>query len=191
VTGRAARLVAVVLLGAAPACAHENEVDLLWHRSERDQVYGFDCMEATSRITAEVGISIEIVRVRGAPHCDGLALFDYCTEPGRCTVLSRHCEPLVAAGFDSVGAALDSLDGRVVTRDAPDGTVVVRAVATADGCPAEPPPATVAAERVLGCAYSCPVQLDLVSGPLELTFEHVPGEACLPRIEACATVGSP
>jgi len=85
-------------------------------------------------------------------------------------------------------------DGDIIA-DAPDVPVIVRAVATDQPCAylqapigadTYPPFETqLDSPSLMGCAYSCPVQLDQVDGAIELSLDGT-GAKCEPEVRMCA-----
>jgi hypothetical protein len=86
---------------------------------------------------------------------------------------------------------LERARGAVITTDAPSYPVVVRAVATTESCatiqqssdgvdydPLDP-------DLAVGCAYSCPVQLDEIDGSIYLSLDALT-EICEPAVRHCA-----
>ncbi|MFT3697911.1 MAG: hypothetical protein QM831_32525 [Kofleriaceae bacterium] len=83
-----------------------------------------------------------------------------------------------------------------VTAEAPHRVVITRAVATTEDCADVRTSdgtdwSTLDKSKVLGCAYSCPYDLDDVDGDLELGLNAVLTNAtpaqCVLAIDACAT----
>ena len=120
----------------------------------------------------------DFVEVGGVPSCRAGALVDWCADPGRCRVVARRCfevDACVAAADPtsytaSVSAGIRAASGGVILESAPDATVLVRAIGSAQSCE-EIVGSGLASEAVFGCAYSCPAQLDTVEGPLQLDLD--------------------
>src|SRR5260370_796065 len=69
--------------------------------------------------------------------------------------------------------------------------VIVRAVATQESCTEIELTngalwVSVDKTKALGCAYSCPVQLDAVDGPISLGLDVLDKTQCVPTMQACA-----
>jgi hypothetical protein len=95
----------------------------------------------------------------------------YCdTDAGLCPLApgTRRCFPVTLpdAGLlyqasdiaPAVTAALQAVDGGIVSVDAPTGNVVARAIATQEACPPESQ-TTFDLNQLIGCAHSAPVIL--------------------------------
>lgn len=102
------------------------------------------------------------------------------------TPLEDHEAELVTS-FIQAFAALDP-----VTTDAPDEIVVVRAVVTNQSCDeivqvVGEQYASFDRDQVLGCAYSCPFQLDAVDGRVSLSLDTYT-TSCQDAVQTCATL---
>jgi hypothetical protein len=91
-----------------------------------------------------------------------------------------------AEAITVVGGAIDDLAGEVLTRDAPDGVVIVRLVGTTQSCAELAASGTFDPERLVGCAHSCPGDLDEIHGDLLLSLEGV-GRDCEGAVRVCAS----
>jgi len=128
---------------------------------------------------AEMSLVLDYLGLDGVPSCRASQLIEWCNTQG-CPVVQRECVRLRFSPVpesSQLRRAIDAELNRVspLTRDAPDGVVLVRAVTTAQACAElEPiggrfPPLHCAS--LLGCVYSCPVQLDEVRGQVELELD--------------------
>jgi hypothetical protein len=79
------------------------------------------------------------------------------------------------------------LSGRVITGDAPDDPVIVRAIGVAAHCPDPSAPYSypIPTDSLLGCEYSCPVKLDDLDGPVLLDLDTF-GQHCEEAVDVCA-----
>jgi hypothetical protein len=178
-------------------------VDLGFGSTSRTPI-GFRCRDDTGRYlavraveerTLRFALLIDFIRLTGLPSCRPGEIAAFCEESGACAPLSspaRVCipleqtlllgdEPLIAA----IGSLLRGLDGTLITEDAPRGPVIVRAVATAQTCAELEGDAPVDLERVIGCAVSCPVQLDAIDGEVILDLPTL-SDRCAAGVMACA-----
>ncbi len=136
------------------------------------------------------------------PGCLPEEILGVCRGNQGCGVEARFCAPITVpgpvgkalvtmteserAGFVSaVSSALRALPP--LFRDAPDGPVIARSVISTQSCAqlTTSPPGAFSADRLLGCAYSCPVVLDQLDGDLRLGFA-TSDESCAPEVKACA-----
>lgn len=156
------------------------------------------------RATGEVRFAmvVEITSLGDVlPGCLPEEILAVCREAGACPSAARFCAPLQAMGprgkrlaemneaesaafVSSLGAALRALP--TLFDDAPDGPVVVRAIATAESCEALAETGRFATDGLLGCAYSCPVVLDTLDGALRLGFA-TSDPFCAPEVRGCAS----
>ncbi len=202
------------LLGVACVGEQVNDVQLVL-----DPV-GFTCREQldddTSRYlllrayepptaTGEFNLVVDYLAFASLPSCRPNRVIDYCRDHG-CPIVRRDCLSLDAAALASniEGMELDEetaamaitqalADQPPITRDAPDGVVTVRVVATAESCDsvmrgADPVPLYRCAS-LLGCGYSCPGQLDEISGGVDIAFDSLGIECTAREVEICAGLG--
>lgn len=144
---------------------------------------------------AEIALSlvVDFIRVGGLPRCRLTDLYNWCQEqPCGPIAEARQCvqfgpEQVRTAGLGP-RAVLDELVGdQLVTPDAPDETVIIRVVGTTMTCD------EVAAETdlgfvrnsLLGCAYSCPLVPDSVSGEVPIQLDAFQSD-CELQVAACA-----
>jgi hypothetical protein len=133
----------------------------------------------------------------GVPGCLPTELTAFC-EDHCCRHLNsaRVCLTLTLPTPPPVGPVelanwvSNTLQGQTITRDAPGGLVVIRVTVTTQPCgelATGPGPATpLDDQRVVGCAYSCPVVLDAIQGEVLLDLP-VLGDQCAPTVRRCAT----
>jgi hypothetical protein len=124
----------------------------------------------------------DFIEVGGVPSCRGASLVDWCGEPGRCRVATRRCFDVDACVSSSPGgtagsvlAGLRAASGGVILDSPPTATLLVRVVGSAQAC-ADITSAGIQRDDVFGCAYSCPVQLMAVDGPLQLDLDALDDE---------------
>ena len=132
------------------------------------------------------------------PGCRGEELFAACGG-GACEIVTRpdgtrYCEDITVSQADVAAAMKDNfapmlnsirtqLQAQPITLDAPDDPVLIRSVATTESCAAVP--AAFDPTQLVGCAYSCPVQLDEVDGPVALSLDTLT-RACEREVKFCA-----
>jgi hypothetical protein len=97
--------------------------------------------------------------------------------------LAMMTEAEAAAFIADLGAALRALPP--LFRDAPDGPVVVRAVASTEPCAQLEARGRFDVDGLMGCAYSCPVVLDDLDGSLRLGFA-TSEPFCAGAVRGCA-----
>lgn len=146
-------------------------------------------------------IVVDVITLGGVlPGCRGEELFLGCKDSGDCEIVpradgTRFCvevEVSSQAVTDAMqdppelqrmlGEIRDQLDDEPVTLDAPDEPVLIRAVATVEPCV----PDAFDFEQLVGCAYSCPAQLDEVDGPIALSLDAI-DDRCEFEVKACAS----
>jgi hypothetical protein len=142
---------------------------------------------------------VDFLRLGGFPSCRPTPLSEWCNANG-CPPITeaRRCFPLEFPGAVEgcpgeraepcrLARAIDNLGGAPILDDAPDESVVIRAVAVAESCDeVAAGGSTFARERLMGCSYSCPVVLDEVEGEIFLDLESGL-QPCSPNVEVCAT----
>ena len=198
----------VLALIALAACQRTREVTLQLGPTPDTITLGFVCRQDAdpslvlgerARVgpNFEFNVIVDIIDLGGQlPGCRGEELVAACP-PGTCTIVpragGRYCQRVSFAASlvnpDNLGPLLDSirdqLDEQLVTLDAPDRPVLIRAVATKEGDCGGTIPDTFDPEQLVGCAYSCPVQLDAIDGPIALSLDAL-SNACEPEVRACA-----
>ncbi len=134
------------------------------------------------------------------PGCLPEEILGVCRAPSDCPSAARFCAPITAQGprgkrlammndgeaasfVAQLGAAFKALPP--LFRDAPDGPVVVRAVAATESCEQLMSAGRFDADGLMGCAYSCPVVLDDLDGALRLGFA-TSEPFCAPSVRGCA-----
>lgn len=201
------RIAALLLVIAA--CQKSHEVALQLGPNASTITAGFLCREdadptkqlverARTGETYQLSVVIDIVDLGGRfPGCRGEEIVAACnTKPGTCSLVrradnTRYCEPVTFTHDDVSSADLKPLLAKIrsqlqidaVTLDAPSQPVLIRAVATTESCDALPD--TFDAAKLVGCAYSCPVQLDGIDGPIALSLDTL-DTACERQVIGCA-----
>ncbi|MEZ4340651.1 MAG: hypothetical protein R3B82_28860 [Sandaracinaceae bacterium] len=198
------RLFGALLALTSIGCAADvNEVQLGF---PNDRVIGLTCTDSRTRAplvananvvdgAIRVSVVIDYLGFEGVPGCRVNQLLAWCTEPG-CPLQRRDCVPLVLEPPlpDTTEGILLTAVERLrelgpVTDDAPDGVVLVRMVVTNQACDALPDSGRLRCDDLLGCVYSCPVQLDAVRGTVELELDALGGECTESDVQVCAGVG--
>jgi len=186
------------------ACKETKEVTLTFGATGRIPI-GFRCRDDNGRYlaaraadraagTVKLALLVDFIGMGGLPSCRPSEMAAFCQE-NHCTVLTdppRVCFDLEASLGENeenavltVGNLVRQLEGRAVTDDAPHGPVVIRAIATAQRC-ADLGGATVPDDaRLVGCAVSCPVQLEGVSGDILLDLPTL-SDRCAAGVTNCA-----
>ncbi len=171
---------------------------------------GFLCKDKSGRMllerlqqdagTVPASLVVDFVRLGGAPSCRTGKLMQWCSTH-ECAPIreTRSCVTVdlpADNGADRptlrklIHERLRTLAGRGIIPDAPDEFVIVRVVGTAQSCdevmpaPGGPLP-RFERQKLVGCAYSCPVLLDKVEDELYLGFETLTAE-CEQGVAICA-----
>jgi hypothetical protein len=211
---RASAALALVLAVApgAAACEREHRVQIRLGADNDTLGLGFRCVDDQGEPLAaralvggrlELRVIVDLIGVGDTvPGCRGEEILRACPREEDCPALvvsadgRRACaEVSVGPPFDDpravaaqVHAALRDLE---VTGDAPDRPLIVRAVATTERCEdrlVAPQGGTyplLDPALAVGCAYSCPLQLDAVDGAVSLYLDAL-DERCEPQVRACA-----
>lgn len=165
---------------------------------------GFRCKDAAGKPlvqralttpgrTLKVSVIVDFIGLDGFPTCRLSDIVNFCTDH-ECRPITdpplRTCKELtkqLAVGEDAQGALYDllkGLAGTILTDNAPDQTVILRVAASAQPCD-EILAAGFTAADLVGCVFSCPLQLDLVSGDVLLDLPAF-NDTCEPQVQACA-----
>jgi hypothetical protein len=145
---------------------------------------------------------VDFVRLGGVPGCRTGQLVKWCA--------SHDCRPIEGARAcvevelpvsvpggqredlrKALLAALKTVGATLLTSDAPNEFVLLRVVGSTQRCEELLPSASGAAlaafdaERLVGCAYSCPVLFDRVEQDVYLGFETLVGQ-CEQGVRICA-----
>lgn len=209
---RAAAALAAGLAATAAGCerAHQVTIEL---GADRDTLgLGFRCVDdqgvplvnrAVTGGRLAFSLVIDLIGVGDTvPGCRGEEILAACPRAQDCPALVVSADGRRACRELSIGPPLDdpavvlaeiaqALRGIVVTNDAPDRPVMVRAVATTERCDDRLVSPTGGTYPLLdpalavGCAYSCPLQLDTVGGAVALYLDAL-DDRCEPQVRACA-----
>ncbi len=206
----------IALLLALAACQQAHVVTIQLGPSGETLTAGFACVQDADPMKLLAGraiqpdgglrfsIIVDVVTLGGQlPGCRGEELFAACGD-GACEIVprddgTRYCRDIevdqaavIAAINNDLVPLLDSIRTQLreepVTLDAPDEPVLIRAVATTESCDALAP--EFDATRLVGCAYSCPAQLDEVDGPIALSLDTLTRQ-CEREVRACAVFPPP
>ena len=204
--------IAAALALPAAACEREHSVTLTLGADGDTLGLGFRCVDdqrvplinravASGRLSFSV--VIDLIDVGDTvPGCRGEEILAACPREQDCPTLvvspdgRRACREISIAlppGDPTavVPQIIEALRGFVITNDAPDQPVMLRAVATTERCddrlvsPAGGTYPLLDPTRAVGCAYSCPLQLDTVDGAVALYLDAL-DERCEPQVRACA-----
>ena len=209
-----ARISGLALAAALAACSKSNEVELLLGPTDTTFSEGFLCRSRATNLPLLARavednqlvfqLVIDVVDLQGKfPSCRGEELLAACrASPCPIAVSAsptrRYCEriavPISMDGAElrrTIGEQLASR-GKILA-DAPARPVMIRAVTTQQPCdevalvkPEDPTQyVDLDPDRALGCAYSCPVQLDEISGSLSVSLD-VLTPFCEDTVRACA-----
>lgn len=196
----------LLMWAACDAEQHNLEVVL-------DSYDGFACVEDQELLSCDIAgggcLVLDVIDVPGLPNCRENSLIGAC-EDGSCSVSARALLDMSdvscpCPGVDDGGpleqgeAILDALNGLLSSSgptlaDVPDGSVVVRLVATTQSCEelreGQEPDLSARFEPVgvRGCAYSCPAILDDVDETIHLGLTGFPS-SCNARAACACAVG--
>jgi hypothetical protein len=197
----------VLALLAFAACQRTREVTLQLGPTPDTITLGFVCRQDAdpslflaerARVgpNFEFNVIVDIIDLGGQlPGCRGEELVAACPS-GTCSIVprasGRYCQRVSFAASlvnpDDLKPLLEAvrtqLDDELVTLDAPDRPVLIRALATTEGDCGDVPD-TFDPDQLVGCAYSCPVQLDAIDGPIALSLDAL-SNTCEPEVRACA-----
>ena len=196
-------LAALLGVGCAP---NENRVDLEVYDDPQFGPSGFYCMDPKlppPRLLAQraldegsVRLVLDFAQLEGFAGCRRAELKASCARQSCQADLKRR----VVADFPIDTSALPSGDsaatlravfrqfkraGKLAVEDAPDGTVLVRLVATIDDPANLKTKVAFDEDKLVGCAHSCPVVLDELHGALWLGLDTL-GQACATGVFYCA-----
>ncbi len=201
---------AAALALAIAACEREHRVQI--QLGAGDQLgLGFRCVDGAGVLLADDALAGDRIEFRvivdligvgdTVPGCRGEEILAACPREEDCPTLvvsadrRRACAeisvgpPLTEAAI--VAEVLSKLRALEITDDAPDRPVIVRAVATLERCedrlvaPAGGTYPVLDPTLAIGCAYSCPLQLDTVDGAVALYLDAL-DERCEAQVRACA-----
>ncbi len=201
----------LLVLVLAAACQEAHTVTLQLGPTDDTLTAGFACVQdadpaklLAARAAQPDGglrfsITVDVITLGGKlPGCRGEELFAACGDGG-CEIVprgdgTRFCRDLTIAASavdaainDDLGPLLASIRSQLqaepVTLDAPDVPVLLRAVATTEPCSANA--ADFDLLELVGCAYSCPAQLDDIDGPIALSLDTLTRQ-CEREVKACA-----
>lgn len=196
-----------LLLVIAAACQQTHEISLRLGPNDGTVTAGFLCVQdadptmplfdrALVGQTYTFRLVIDVIDLGGQfPGCRGEELVSAC-KGGKCKLVrrpdgTRYCKEVTFDRADLAGPDLrplllelrEQLGTEPVTSNAPDRPVILRAVATHQTC--EELDAPFVDTELLGCAYSCPAQLDGIDGPVSLSLD-VLDTACEKVVRGCA-----
>jgi len=196
-------LVLLMVLG----CERTHDVSIRLGPDDKSVTTGFQCRRADDTFIGDIALVGDRLKFNvvvdfidlggGVPGCRGEELVKTCKQPGACTIATttRYCAPLdlpvaligQADQKQLIGLVHDQLVAQgAITTDAPNGPVLVRAVATTESCAAITPGHAFTPDQVIGCAYSCPVVLDEIGGPIGLSLD-VLDDHCEAQVKVCAS----
>ena len=193
------RLILLLLIG----CSGENKViDLTFGGGTRS---GLRCQDETGAFLIARAIDpgrilrfsvlVDFIDIGGDPMCRPGDILEFCQTrdcaplpvPERtCIDVDPRSIPLGANVLEVAAEMLRTLDGTLITSDAPKSPVIIRAVATAQSCAEVPGITALDPLELIGCAWSCPVQLHTVEGEVVLDLPAF-GDRCAASVAFCAT----
>ncbi len=198
-------LAAVLLALLLPACTRDNTITIELGKAPVGNgltvPIGFHCVSGdaglleraidTTKQVINFSVTVDFVAVEGVPSCRATELVNWCSTHTCQRVAGpqhRECVEFkdipIPPGMDRrevMAARLAALKGRVLDLVPPEGTVLVRLSAAAQGCN-EP----YQRDKLLGCAFSCPIVLDSVRGEVLLDLPSLP-RMCEPAVWTCAS----
>jgi hypothetical protein len=186
------------------ACEQNRSVTLLLGPDDKTLTAGFTCKDDNGNLllaSTQSGDSyvfslvFDTIDLGGSePGCRGEELVATCQKE-TCSRISRFCKQVTVPTTDAA-AILASLHGQLdhpdILTNAPADPIVVRAVATQERCDNLMPPdgtfPKLDPNKVVGCAYSCPVILNDLHGSLGLALDTL-DDQCATEVHACAGLG--
>jgi len=195
---------AAVFAAALVSCSEEREVSVVFGRST-DGLNGFLCHEDANpdrflyervfdRTPPAASLVFDFLDMGGVPGCRSSQIQAWCKDHS-CKPIFRSCIDL-ALPADPVEArrvfadTLLALRGTVITPDAVDDPVMVRAVGIARPCTEVPELSDgnieFACDTIVGCAYSCPVTFDQLDEDLVLDLDVFESQ-CETTVDVCAS----
>ncbi len=196
--------VATLLVFLLVACSERRVVNLAFGAGNTLGV-GFRCKDDLGHFLVlraldrernlRFSLLVDFIGLGGLPTCRTADIANFCqshacaplADPARlCIDLEVSLAGDQETAVQALAALLKSLDGRVVTDDAPHAPVIIRAVASAQPCSELPGGTTPDPLQLVGCATSCPVQLESVEGDILLDLPTL-SDQCAASVVACAT----
>ena len=197
----------VLALVILAACSKTNDVRLLLGPDDEHLSRGFLCrttaapneflmQKAFTGRFLHVALVVDVLELDAAgifPGCRGEELLALCRERNCKKSVRRKCVDNVEVEFPvmfdannpvHVQTVIDrfhtALENTSLLKDLSDSPVIIRVVAM-ESCPT----GDIDPNLALGCAYSCPVQLDQVSGSIAIGLDTL-DEKCEPAVRLCA-----
>jgi hypothetical protein len=204
---------AILCLLTITACERTHELKVLLGPDPVTPSQGFLCKQTASPNdyliekavagdgTIQFNMVVDVITLGGKlPGCRGEEIVTAC-KAGACKLTAqsaRYCVPIkfpTSLASDANRAQLmqsitQQLETQAIATNAPDGPVLIRAVATTQACDAVTTPQdgvypSLDGSAAVGCAYSCPAILDDVDGPISLSMDTLTDQ-CEPTVRACA-----
>ncbi|MEM9188904.1 MAG: hypothetical protein AAGF12_06995 [Myxococcota bacterium] len=159
----------------------------------------FGCADATGedllrRAIDEptLAVVVDFIATGDVPLCQPLGVRAWCRER-QCDVVARSCLEVDIEGLSSAEAIRkfqEAVDGFVVTENAPDGPVIVRAIVSAESCDVSGGLASIDArpnpEKGITCMIGCAPDLDSVAMSVRLdVFRNEEGVCGLAEVALC------
>jgi hypothetical protein len=157
-------------------------------------------LEDGSGLVGQTALVVDFIRLGGLPGCRSGQVVRWCVDHP-CAPIAEH-RACIEVQFPQVGGlsrsqlrqaiqdSLRQMNGTLLSGDAPNEFVLVRVVGTAQACgeverrgDGTLPPFDE--DKLVGCAYSCPVLLDSLEGDLFLGFETLT-DVCEQGVRVCA-----
>lgn len=195
------RLLTIVLLGSA--CREDvREVQLVFGATPTRVSDGLVCPvedgqylieELWAAGDADGCMVVDFVPTNGARGCRISELSVGCTqepcapEETRRVLLPLTGEPMMNAAPKAIQAWIErQVEGEVLFEDAPDMLAIVRATILRRPCE-DVDELRFACSDVVGCVFSCPVDIGTFSGDVVLELDSLNDMTCLRDIRACAS----
>lgn len=191
----------VFLAGMLVDCTVDHTVRLVV-QERGGQLAGFSCDQADGGALLDrardaggsISLVVDFITIGDAspPSCALDTLFRFCTDNscGAVPPAHRNCQTVRTTDAGVHGLSFDLQSLMPFTHNAPNGLVIVRLFATTQSCDDFNQSAPIIADpsRVMGCAFSCAVDLDHWPGDLVLDFPSL-GSRCSDQVEFCASGG--
>ena len=202
------------LILAFAACSKTNDVTLLLGPDEDRLSRGFQCravavpndfLMAKALVPGtrmlDFALVVDVLELDSAgvfPGCRGEELLSLCRERDCKKSVRRQCVEGLRVEFppsfdannpahvkELVERFRTAIGAKPLLKDLPDSPVIIRVVAMKT-CPSNWEAAQpLDRDDALGCAYSCPVQLDQVSGSIAISLDTF-DDKCENAVRSCA-----
>ncbi len=202
------KMIVIAFMLALLACQRTHEVTVQLGPNDHALTIGFLCRQdadpgkllgerARSGTAYTFQVVVDVIDLGGQlAGCRGEELIAACSS-NACSVTpttTRFCHSIQVEAGDFQPANRAKLLAQIhedlraagpIISDAPDRPVLIRAIATTEAAGCTTIPDQFDGDKLVGCAYSCPVQLDAIDGPIALSLDTL-DDSCERVVRACA-----